>query len=116
MVKFEFGHGPMIFDRVMPFDKIFSFHLLSPQRYYISTQIEHMDMARNAQVKFEFGHGSIFQSYAPLTLRNAQIKLELSQGLIVFLAELCPFPFENNKKFPVSVHYVSNGITHSTQI
>jgi hypothetical protein len=32
-----------------------------------------------------------------------------------FMAELCPFYFENNMKFSVSVHYFPNGITHSTQ-
>jgi hypothetical protein len=44
------------------------------------------------QVKFEFGHGSMI------------------------LAELCPFYFENNMKFSVSVYYLPNSITHSTQI
>jgi hypothetical protein len=33
-----------------------------------------------------------------------------------FLTELCPFHFENNMKFSVSVHYLPNSITHSTQI
>jgi hypothetical protein len=33
-----------------------------------------------------------------------------------FLAELCPFHFENIMKFSVFVHYLPNGITHSTQI
>jgi hypothetical protein len=32
-----------------------------------------------------------------------------------FLAELCPFYFENNIKFPVSVHCLHNGTTHSIQ-
>jgi hypothetical protein len=33
-VKFEFGHGPMIFDRVIALDEIFNFLSLSPKRYY----------------------------------------------------------------------------------
>jgi hypothetical protein len=33
-VKFEFGHGPMIFDRVLALDELFNFRSLSPQRYY----------------------------------------------------------------------------------
>jgi hypothetical protein len=33
-VKFEFGHRPMIFDRVMPLDEIFSYCSLSPQQLY----------------------------------------------------------------------------------
>jgi hypothetical protein len=32
-----------------------------------------------------------------------------------FLAELCPFYLKNNMKFSVSVHYLPNGITQSTQ-
>jgi hypothetical protein len=33
-----------------------------------------------------------------------------------FLAELCPFHFENNMKFSVFVHYLSNSVTHSIKI
>jgi hypothetical protein len=33
-----------------------------------------------------------------------------------FLAEVCPFHFENNMKSSVSVHYIPNGIKNSTQI
>jgi hypothetical protein len=33
-VKFEFGHSPMIFDRLMPLEETFSLRSLSLQRYY----------------------------------------------------------------------------------
>jgi hypothetical protein len=32
-----------------------------------------------------------------------------------FLAELCPFYYQKYMKFSVCIHYLSNGITHSTQ-
>jgi hypothetical protein len=53
-VKFKFGHCPMIFDRVMPLDGIFSF----PTVVHIQLKFE----IWNAKVKFEFGHGSMIFS------------------------------------------------------
>jgi hypothetical protein len=35
---------------------------------------------------------------------------------MIFCRIICPFHFVNNMKFSVSVHYLPNGITHSTQI
>ena len=46
-------------------------------------------------------------------------KYRSSSNLVMvrwFLAELCPFYFENNMKFSVSVYYLPNSIKHSTQI
>jgi hypothetical protein len=34
-VKFEYGHGPMIFDRVIPLEEIFSFRSLSFDWMYV---------------------------------------------------------------------------------
>jgi hypothetical protein len=42
-----------------------------------------------------------------------------SSNLVIvqwFFEEWCPFHFENIMKFSVFVHYLPNGITHSTQI
>jgi hypothetical protein len=53
-----------------------------------------------------------------LTYGYVMRKYRSSSNLVMvrwFLAELCPFHFENNMKFSVSVHYLPNGTTHSTQ-
>jgi hypothetical protein len=45
-------------------------------------------------------------------------KYRSSSNLVMtrwFLAELCPFYFENNMKFSVSVYYLPTGTTHSTK-
>jgi hypothetical protein len=64
-----------------------------------------------------------------VTVAHIQLKFDISCGYIMrkyrsssnlvmvwwFKAELCPFYFENNMKFSVSVHYLSNGYTLLTQ-
>jgi hypothetical protein len=44
-----------------------------------------------------------------------QVKFEFCPDLMIVDGDM-PLNFEKNKKIPVSVHYLSNGRTHSTQI
>jgi hypothetical protein len=65
-VKFEFGHVSMIFDRVMPLDEIFSLRSLTPQHWYNSTQIWHMDTSKECagQVQIWSWFDDFLHSYA----------------------------------------------------
>jgi hypothetical protein len=91
-VKFEFGHGQMIFDRVMPHDEIFSFRSLSPQWYFTF----------NSNLTYRYVKG----------MRRSSSNLVIIRW---FFAELCPLNFEK-RKFSVSVHYLPNSCTYSFQI
>jgi hypothetical protein len=103
-----------------------------------------MSWENTGQVRIWSWFDDFWQSYAPFTLkiiRNFQFmfinsprvqhnsfnsnltygyvmrKYRSSSNLVMvrwFLAELCPFYFENNMKFSVFVHYLPNGTTHST--
>jgi hypothetical protein len=65
-VKFEFGHGPIIFDRVIPSRNL---KLLFGCMYKV--QIAYVSVQRNAQVKVKFGYGPwIFVRVIPLELRG----------------------------------------------
>jgi hypothetical protein len=71
-VKFKFGHGLMIFGRVMPLsfwkDKKFQFlFIICPTFVHIQLKFNISICHRFMQVKFDFGHGLIiFGSYASL--------------------------------------------------
>jgi hypothetical protein len=121
-----------------------SVHYLSNGCTY-SNQIWHMDMSweNTGQVRIWSWFDDFLQSYAPFTLKiiwnfqfhslsaqgqhiqlkfdiwicqqKIQVKFEFGHGSMIF-GRLCPFYFENNLKFSVSVHYLPNGTTHSTQI
>jgi hypothetical protein len=54
-VKFEFGYGSIILDRVIPLKEIFSVHSPTFVCTCIRLNIAHVDM----QVKFEFGLGTM---------------------------------------------------------
>jgi hypothetical protein len=117
-----------------------SVHYLPNDTRY-STQTWHMDMSweNTVHVRIWSWFDDFWQSYAPFTLKiiwnfqfpfiisltvqhiqlkldiwicfwNAQAKFEFVM-VQWFLAELCPFHFENNMKFTVSVHYVPNSVT-----
>jgi hypothetical protein len=59
-VKFEFGHGLVIFGRA-----------ISPTVLHIQLKLDIWICQRNAQVKFEFGHGSmIFGRVMPFHFEN----------------------------------------------
>jgi hypothetical protein len=76
-VKFEFGHGSMIFGRVMPLSlwkkkKNFQFlFITSPMVLHIQLKLDICIRQTNVQVKFEFGNwfNDFWQSYAPFTLK-----------------------------------------------
>jgi hypothetical protein len=95
-VKFEFGHGSMIFGSFVPFTLKIISNFQFP--FIISTMVQHIQLKfiiwichDKIQVKFEFGHGSmIFGRVMPLLLWN-------------------------DMKFSVSVQYLHNGTTYSTQ-
>jgi hypothetical protein len=76
-VKSEYGHGLMIFGRVVP---LFSFCSLSPKRYY----------TLNSNLRYRYILG----------ISNSSSDLVMVRW---FLAELCPFHFEN-KKSMCSLH------------
>jgi hypothetical protein len=71
----------------------FQFRSLTPQRYYTFNS------------NFTYGY----------VIRKSRSSLNLVMVRWFFLAELCPFYFKYNMKFSASVHYLQNGITHSTQ-
>jgi hypothetical protein len=120
-----------------------SVHYL-PNSWTHSTQIWHMDTSKKCteQVQIWSWFDDFWQSHTLFTLKiiwhfqfpfiiypscTNQLKFEIwicqkirrssSNFLMVqwFLAELCPFHFKNNMNFSVSVHFLPNCITHSTQ-
>jgi hypothetical protein len=87
-VKIKFGYGSMVFGRVMSLSlwkeyEILSFCLFSPQQCYIF----------NSNLTYGYVKG----------MRRSSSNLVMVRW---FLAKLCPFHFENNIKFSVSVHYL----------
>jgi hypothetical protein len=67
--KFEFGHGPMIFDRVMPLDEILSFRSLSPQQLYTFNSNLRYGYVISGQVWIWPCFEEFWQSYTPFTLK-----------------------------------------------
>jgi hypothetical protein len=97
-VKLEFGHGLMIFGRVMPLSlwkwyELFSFRSLSPQQYFT--------IKSNLTYRYIIGISSSSSNLAMVWW---------------FLAELRPFHFEKKPNFSVLVHYLPNSCTYLTQI
>jgi hypothetical protein len=74
LVKIEFGHGLMIFGRVMPLSlwnnmKFWVSFIISPTVVHILLKFDIWIWQRNVQVKFEFSHGlMIFGRVMPLSL------------------------------------------------
>jgi hypothetical protein len=69
-IRFEFGHGLIIFERVINLVEIFSFRSLSFVWMYYKFEIHVLIRHRSVQVKFEFDYGPMI--FTELSLLNLE--------------------------------------------